>query len=514
MPLKLPIVISYLILTYLSKASAITYRSTEIPDRGYKAFAREFSINPTMVNEADSVMSGNDPCASIIVFNLFSELIVYFFCITTQILCQVWNVCGTANFKARSANNSKFRTVFQWKLLDFDYENEADKQKDIREEVFIPGNAAPIDTDVYYGRKNKYIFITIPRFQPGIPATLGTVTVSKTTGDPVIRPYPSWKWHRYPKKCRQDRIVSTYRVKVDTCGRLWVLDTGRLSEDQVCPMQILAFDLESNKLVHRGIIPQSLLKPTSILVTPIVEILNGNCQDTFVYIADTVAFTLIIHDVKNGAFWKASDKTMYPYPNYSSFGILGDTFDLVDGILGMDIGPIISREQRKLFFHALSSVTENWVLTSSLRNRSLFGEYPWVHPNIFHVYNGTRRSQSAAQAIEKDGVSFFGDLTELTINCWNTATDFGPENIDVVEYNPETLQFPSGIKVINNPIDGSQELWILTSKLQKVIAGTLKSPETNFRIMTIKVDDALSDTKCKKRSSKSNLGYTASFYRG
>lgn len=120
-------------------------------------------------------------------------------------------------------------------------------------------------------------------------------------------------------------------------------------------------------------------------MTPIVEILNDNCEDTFVYIADTVAFAIIVHDVKSGSFWKASDKTMFPYPNHSSFEILGDNFDLVDGVLGMDIGPKIPGHRRKLYYHSLSAVTENWVYTDDLRNQSIFGEYPWVHPSIFNV---------------------------------------------------------------------------------------------------------------------------------
>lgn len=120
-------------------------------------------------------------------------------------------------------------------------------------------------------------------------------------------------------------------------------------------------------------------------MTPIVEILNDNCEDTFVYIADTVAFAIIVHDVKSGSFWKASDKTMFPYPNHSSFEILGDNFDLVDGVLGMDIGPKMPGQRRKLYYHSLSAVTENWVYTDDLRNQSIFGEYPWVHPSIFNV---------------------------------------------------------------------------------------------------------------------------------
>lgn len=63
------------------------------------------------------------------------------------------------------------------------------------------------------------------------------------------------------------------------------------------------------------------------------------------------------------------------------------------------------------------------------------------------AYKGQRQSQSAAEAIDRDGIAFFGQMSETTINCWNTATEYGPANIDVVEYNPKTLQFASGVKV-------------------------------------------------------------------
>lgn len=51
----------------------------------------------------------------------------------------------------------------------------------------------------------------------------------------------------------------------------------------------------------------------------------------------------------------------------------------------MDLGPKTQRGGRKLYYHALSSVTENWVYTDSLKNQSIFGEYPWIHPNVFNV---------------------------------------------------------------------------------------------------------------------------------
>lgn len=60
------------------------------------------------------------------------------------------------------------------------------------------------------------IFVSIPRFQEGIPVALGTITNKKVNGNPVIKPYPSWRWHTNPKVCANDRIVSVYRVQVPT----------------------------------------------------------------------------------------------------------------------------------------------------------------------------------------------------------------------------------------------------------------------------------------------------------
>ncbi|GJQ83891.1 putative melanin biosynthetic process [Trypoxylus dichotomus] len=408
---------------------------------------------------------------------------------------------------------TKFRMVFEFNELDFDYKTPADRQRDIDTKTFIPGIPAPIDMDVYYAPdKKNTVFVTIPRFQAGIPVTLGTV-IMPSPGKAIIKPYPSWHWHQNPENCRRDRLVSVYRIKVDNCGRLWVLDTGRHLDKQVCPMQILAFDLATDQLIHKYTIPDQLLEPRSILVTPIIDI-RENCTDAYVYVADCQTFSIIVYDVKNDHAWRASDKTMYPYPNYGTYKIEGEQFDLMDGVLGMDLSPYQPGQDRKLFYHAMSSPTENWVFTSDLRDRSLFEHDPSAHPELFHTYKGERQSQSAAEAIDRNGIAYFGQMTETTINCWNTATEYGPFNIDVVERNRQTLQFASGVKVIDNP-RGHQELWVLTSRFQKVATGSISPNEVNFRIQAVRVEDAVAGTKCKPtRPSATNMGAYSNRYKG
>lgn len=106
-------------------------------------------------------------------------------------------------------------------------------------------------------------------------------------------------------------------------------------------MQILAFDLQTviltvipqslcssiafhfqNQLIHKFTIPDNLLEPRSILVTPIIDI-RTNCSDVFVYVADCQTFSIIVYDVVRDQAWRASDKTMYPYPTFGTYRIQG-----------------------------------------------------------------------------------------------------------------------------------------------------------------------------------------------
>lgn len=103
------------------------------------------------------------------------------------------------------------------------------------------------------------------------------------------------------------------------------------------------------------------------------------------YVADPQAFAIIVHDAAQMTSWKIVDKTFYPYPNFGTFNILGDSFELMDGVLGMALEPYVPGRDRKLFYHSLSSATENWVYTSFLQNRTRFTDNPNSSPEIFNV---------------------------------------------------------------------------------------------------------------------------------
>lgn len=92
----------------------------------------------------------------------------------------------------------------------------------------------------------------------------------------------------------------------------------------------------------------------SNLVTPIVVVddpppyvggpFDGYCRKTMLYIAD-VTGSIIVFDYNLSITssvkptWVAQNKYMYPVPNYSDFIIAGETFNFMDGVLGMAVSP-------------------------------------------------------------------------------------------------------------------------------------------------------------------------------
>lgn len=56
-----------------------------------------------------------------------------------------------------------------------------------------------------------------------------------------------------------------------------------------------------------------------------------------VYIADVTAFAVIVYDFHRNVAWRTQNKYFYPNPDNGTFTISGESFDLMDGVLGMSL---------------------------------------------------------------------------------------------------------------------------------------------------------------------------------
>jgi hypothetical protein len=107
------------------------------------------------------------------------------------------------------------RMVSQWNQMEFAFPSEAERQSAIDNGNYVAGNSVLIDVDVdYTDVGTSRVFVTIPRFQAGVPMTLGVVKPEGTSGMPKVHPYPSYSWHSSPDAEHCDGIISVFRVAV------------------------------------------------------------------------------------------------------------------------------------------------------------------------------------------------------------------------------------------------------------------------------------------------------------
>lgn len=67
-----------------------------------------------------------------------------------------------------------------------------------------------------------------------------------------------------------------------------------------------------------------------------------------------------------------------------SFNVSDESFDLMDGVLGMALSPYTRGHDRFLYYHSLAATTENVVNTRIIRNNS-YSDDPNIDPDSVYV---------------------------------------------------------------------------------------------------------------------------------
>lgn len=97
---------------------------------------------------------------------------------------------STRKYNRHSRNENELRDHFTWGQIDLEYPNQESKQVALKTGAFIPINNSPLGLEIW---KTK-MFLSLPQWKPGIPATLTYVNLNSDFKSPVLKPYPSWNW--------------------------------------------------------------------------------------------------------------------------------------------------------------------------------------------------------------------------------------------------------------------------------------------------------------------------------
>ncbi|ALC48634.1 y [Drosophila busckii] len=387
----------------------------------------------------------------------------------------------------------KLQERYSWNVLDFAFPNDRLKEQAIASGDYIPQNALPVGVE-HFGNR---LFVTVPRWRDGIPATLTYINMDRSlTGSPELIPFPDWRSNT-AGDCANS-ITTAYRIKVDECGRLWVLDTGTVgignTTTNPCPYAVNVFDLTTNTRIRRYELQPADTNPNTFIANIAVDI-GKTCDDAYAYFADELGYGLIAYSWEQNKSWRFSAHSyFFPDPLRGDYNIAGLNFQWgEEGIFGMALSPIRSDGYRTLYFSPLASHRQFAVSTRILRDESRIEDS--YHDFIALDERGPN-AHTTARVMSDDGIELFSLIDQNAVGCWHSSMPYQPQFHGIVDRDDVGLVFPADVK-----IDEAKNVWVLSDRMPVFLLSDLDYSDVNFRIYTAPLGVLVENTICDLRNN-------------
>ncbi|XP_055852941.1 major royal jelly protein 1 [Episyrphus balteatus] len=370
-------------------------------------------------------------------------------------------------------DTSPLETITQWKLISYNF---PPKSPTTDQSFYSPENILITGLAIGYDR----IYVATPQLFSGVTATVSSIPKVGAGDNPVLEVFPDWSYAVAGRKdfnCSDLKLISVYRMRIDSCNRLWALDAGisRSLEDYevTCPPKILVFDLATNRVVRRIDFPRQVLRGESLFTNLIIDETTskaGTCDDVFVYISDTVEPAIVVYDSQQDVTWRVSHPSMYPDPDFAQSEILGDRFVLMDGVVGLTFD-----EKAGIAYYQPLATDRVFSIT-----REVLRSGPIALTQLLPVkLVGKKSSQGITLGVSPiDGSLLFSPLSETAIASWNPTTG----RQQTLATDQQRLQF---VADLTTPRIENGALYMVSSKFHRFFLKNLNRNEYNNRILRI-----------------------------
>ncbi|KAI4456333.1 protein yellow-related [Holotrichia oblita] len=258
------------------------------------------------------------------------------------------------------------------------------------------------------------------------------------------------------------------------------------------PPQILIFDLETDKLLHRYELPEEFIKQDGLFSNIAVDIRDSQCGEAHAYLTDVWRFGLVVYSLKTNRSWRITDHLFFPEPLAAAYNLNGLEFEWTDGLFGLALAPYDHKiRDRLLYFHPMSSFRQFYTKTSIILNETGWQDYK----DGFKVVGESRGpfGHVSASGMDRKGILFFNMVTRNAVGCWDSKKAYKKSNLYLIARSNNSLVFPNDLKLDNEP---RQSVWILSNRLPIYLYKKLNKKQYNFRIMSAYADEAVEDTIC------------------
>ncbi|XP_003708511.2 L-dopachrome tautomerase yellow-g [Megachile rotundata] len=300
---------------------------------------------------------------------------------------------------------------------------------------YIARNVIATRAQVY---KDEAI-LALPRYKPGVPFTLGVISLQSSDCAPKVAPFPCWA---IQEEGNCQALQSAVDIVLDMQDILWVLDVGIVNtlEQPVrrCPPKVVGINASSGKVV-KVIDLSTLVDAYSRLQYMVVDYATDG--QVYVYVSDAGTRAIVVYNVTADTGYRVI------LPSAVASG-MEKPDALYMALVRRSCGTQV------LYFTYLGSNRMFAIKTSNLRTGNANGSI---------VDIGGKKKKIVLLGTDNGAAIFFRIKGDSNIYMWNTETPFVSENFLLVQKAGD-CRLPTGV------IPGYKGLmWVIESNFQDYI---------------------------------------------
>ncbi|XP_029163986.1 major royal jelly protein 1 [Nylanderia fulva] len=287
------------------------------------------------------------------------------------------------------------------------------------------------------------MIVAMPRYKPGVPFTLGVMSLKTKDCAPKVTPFPCWA---IQEEGNCQALQSVVDITLDIQEILWVLDVGIVNtlEQPIrrCPPKVVGINVKTGKVV-KVIDLSNLVNDLSRLQYLTIDYAEDG--QVYVYITDAASKSIIVYNVTADKGYRVI------LPNAVTFGV--DRKDVLYlTLVKKSCGtPVV-------YFTYLGSNRLFAIKAENLRKGLTQGAVLDVGP---------KQQKLVLLGSDNGCAIFFRYKGESDIYMWNSETPFNPENFVLVQKGNDC-------RLATQVVPGYKRLmWVIESNFQDYIQNTV-----------------------------------------
>lgn len=394
---------------------------------------------------------------------------------------------------AEATNSITYEAIAQFVTVDYLWT--ANNSRSIYEETgqFVVANNAIAGVKV---SKSGDIFVTVPRWMSGVPATLNQLVTNPNGPGYVLNPWPSWEFNALNTS---GSLQNSQSMVIDSTNKMWIIEVGRTNFYDANPSLvsngpagIFVADVTTGDILSSYYFPDDVVPYNNSFVNDIVlDETSG-----FAYLTNTWdKGGIIVYDSAHNVskmFVGPSTCRNYSY-DFCANGVCYGT----DGIgASPSDGIALSPDATTLYYSPVQGQGLFSIAVSILQNFSMGND----DFNAAAVFLGLKSGCNDGLLL-LNNVLYFGNIQDSSLGSLSAMSSFTSENSVSESMSVDTAVDTSALHWVDTfsiDFNDTQSFYFTSNKLDLFMAATMDftgQSGANFQVFhaSVVIDDSSSN---------------------